>query len=56
MARSTGAQSSARLLSMVGANALLALPKQDKPFAAGETVLAILLDHPESDPYPPGWA
>jgi molybdenum cofactor synthesis domain-containing protein len=55
MARSTGAQSSARLLSMVGANALLALPKQDKPFAAGETVLAILLDQPESDPYPPGW-
>jgi molybdopterin molybdotransferase len=56
MAHSTGAQSSARLLSMVGANALLALPKQDKPFAAGETVMAILLDHPESDPYPPGWA
>jgi molybdenum cofactor synthesis domain-containing protein len=55
VARSTGLQSSARLLSMVGANALLALPKQDKPFAAGETVLAILLDYPESEPYPPGW-
>ena len=57
MARSTGMQSSARLLSMVGANALLTLPKQEKPFAAGETVMAILLDHPESEPYPPsgGW-
>ena len=53
LARSTGMQSSARLLSMVGANALLALPQQEKPFAAGETVMAILLDHPESEPYPP---
>jgi molybdenum cofactor synthesis domain-containing protein len=55
MAHSTGMQSSARLLSMVGANALLTLPKQDKPFAAGETAMAILLDHPESEPYPPSW-
>jgi molybdenum cofactor synthesis domain-containing protein len=52
VARSTGMQSSARLLSMVGANALLALPRQDKPFEAGESVMAILLDHPESEPYP----
>lgn len=52
VARSTGMQSSARLLSMVGANALLTLPRQDKPFEAGETVMAILLDHPESEPYP----
>jgi molybdenum cofactor synthesis domain-containing protein len=52
VARSTGMQSSARLLSMVGANALLTLPRQDKPFEAGESVMAILLDHPESEPYP----
>jgi molybdenum cofactor synthesis domain-containing protein len=56
LAHSTGMQSSARLLSMVGANALLSLPKQEKPFAAGETVMATLLDHPESEPYPPSWA
>ena len=56
MAHSTGLQSSARLLSMVGANALLTLPKQAKPFAAGETVTAILLDHPASEPYPPSEA
>jgi hypothetical protein len=37
---------------MVGANALLTLPRQDKPFAAGESVMAIMLDHPESEPYP----
>ena len=55
MARSTGMQSSARLLSMVGANALLTLPKQEKAFEAGETVMAILLDHPESEPYSSGW-
>ena len=50
-ARSTGMQSSARLLSMVGANGLLALPKRAEPFAAGETVEAILLDHPETEPF-----
>lgn len=55
-ARTTGSQSSGRLLSMVGANGLLVLPKQDKPFTAGETVMAILLDHPETEPYPPSWA
>jgi molybdopterin biosynthesis enzyme len=55
MARSTGMQSSARLLSMVGANALLTLPKQEKAFEAGETVMAILLDHPESEPYSSNW-
>jgi molybdenum cofactor synthesis domain-containing protein len=52
VARSTGMQSSARLLSMVGANALLTLPRRDKPFEAGESVMAIMLDHPESEPYP----
>jgi molybdopterin molybdotransferase len=55
MARSTGMQSSARLLSMVGANALLTLPKQEKAFEAGETVMAILLDHPESESYASSW-
>ena len=50
-ARSTGMQSSARLLSMVGANGLLALPKRAEPFAAGETVEAILLDHLETEPF-----
>ena len=30
-----------------GANGLLVLPKRTEPFAAGETVNAILLDHPE---------
>ena len=50
-ARSTGMQSSARLLSMVGANGLLALPKRAEPFAAGEMVDAILLEHPETEPY-----
>jgi molybdenum cofactor synthesis domain-containing protein len=56
MARTTGMQSSARLLSMVGANGLLVLPSQNKPFNAGETVTAILLDYPETEPYPPSWA
>lgn len=55
MARTTGMQSSARLLSMVGANGLLVLPKQPKPFQAGETVQAILLEYPETEPYPPSW-
>jgi molybdenum cofactor synthesis domain-containing protein len=56
MAHTTGLQSSGRLLSMVGANGILVLPKQNKPFLAGETVTAILLDHPETETYPPSWA
>lgn len=55
-AQSTGMQSSARLLSMVGANGLLVLPKRAAMFGAGETITAILLDHPETEPYPPSWA
>lgn len=55
-ARTTGMQSSARLLSMVGANGLLVLPKQRTPFQAGETVMAMLLEQPEAEPYPPSWA
>jgi len=38
---------------MVGANGLLVLPSQKTPFSAGETVTAILLDYPETEPYPP---
>jgi molybdopterin molybdotransferase len=53
MAHTTGHQSSGRLLSMVGANGLLVLPRRDTPFPAGTTVTAILLDHPETEPYPP---
>lgn len=56
LARTTGMQSSARLLSMVGANGLLVLPASAKPFHAGDTVPAILLECPETEPYPPSWA
>ncbi len=42
LATSTGAQASSRLASLVGANALLALPARREPFATGETVEAIL--------------
>lgn len=52
-ARTTGQQSSGRLLSMVGANGLLVLPRRETPFPAGDTATAIRLDHPETEPYPP---
>jgi molybdenum cofactor synthesis domain-containing protein len=55
MAHTTGQQSSGRLLSMVGANGLLVLPRRQTPFPAGDTATAILLDHPETEPYPPSW-
>ncbi|MCZ6874939.1 MAG: molybdopterin molybdotransferase MoeA [bacterium] len=55
MAHTTGQQSSGRLLSMVGANGLLVLPRRETPFPAGDTATAILLDHPETEPYPPSW-
>lgn len=42
VAVTTGAQSSSRLASLVGANALLILPARHAPFAAGERVEAIL--------------
>lgn len=41
-ASNTGAQGSSRLASMLGANAFLALPARSEPFAAGETVEALL--------------
>jgi molybdopterin molybdotransferase len=56
LARTTGAQSSGRLLSMVGANGLLVLPRRAEAFEAGETVTAILLEHPETEPYSPSRA
>lgn len=42
IATTTGAQASSRLASLVGANALLALPARHEPFQAGEMVEAIL--------------
>jgi len=41
-ASNTGAQASSRLASLLGANALLALPARVEPFAAGEMVEALL--------------
>lgn len=43
-ARNTGPQHSARLASLVGANALLILPPRTEPYRAGECVEALLLD------------
>ncbi|MGN6758884.1 MAG: gephyrin-like molybdotransferase Glp, partial [Thermomicrobiales bacterium] len=42
VATTTGAQASSRLASLVGANALLALPARRAPFQTGEMVEAIL--------------
>jgi gephyrin len=42
VATTTGTQASSRLASLVGANALLALPARRAPFQEGETVEAIL--------------
>jgi len=44
VARNTGAQHSARLASLVGANALLILPPRPAPYRAGEQIEALLLD------------
>lgn len=49
-AETTGPQSSSRLLSMAGANALLCLPQGRGDFEAGEIVEAIRLDWPEEEP------
>ena len=46
-ATTTGAQASSRLLSLVGANALLRIPHGTGDIAAGETVSALLIDQPE---------
>jgi molybdenum cofactor synthesis domain-containing protein len=47
IARTTGAQNSSRLLSMLGANALLRLAPGEKVLEEGEIVPAILLDRGE---------
>jgi molybdopterin molybdotransferase len=47
-AHSTGGQSSSRLLSMVGSNALLEIPVGDAILRAGETVSALLTGEPLS--------
>lgn len=43
VARSTGRQGSSRLLSMLGANALLIVPARDHPFAVGDELDALLI-------------
>jgi len=46
VAANTGSQSSSRLVSFVGANALLVIPPRNAPYQAGEQVEAILLGPP----------
>lgn len=45
-ARNTGTQQSSRLASFVGTNALLVIPPRETPYAAGETVKAMMLGAP----------
>lgn len=54
-ARSTGSQSSGRLKSMVGANALLILPIGTGDFPAGARVMAFLVNQPEVSEDLPGF-
>lgn len=46
VASNTGQQQSSRLASFVGMNALLVIPPRETPYAAGETVQAMLLGAP----------
>jgi len=46
-ATTTGAQASSRLLSLVGANALLRIPRGTGDMEAGQSVSAILINQPE---------
>lgn len=48
VATSTGLQSSSRLMSMLGANALLELEPAEQPLPAGAVVPALLIGEPES--------
>ena len=41
-ARNTGPQASARLLSLVGANAFILIPPRETPYRAGERVMAVI--------------
>lgn len=49
-ARNTGSQSSARLMSLIGANAFLLIPPRDRPYRAGERVRAIVRGLIEGQP------
>ncbi len=51
-ARTTGSQASSRLLSLVGANALLRIPMGTGDLPEGASVTAILIDEPEQDVAP----
>jgi len=46
VARNSGRQQSSRLASFVGTNALLVIPPRETPYAAGETVQAMMLGAP----------
>ena len=48
--RNTGKQQSSRLASFVGMNALLVIPPREIPYAAGETVQAMMLGAPRAQP------
>ena len=48
IASTTGSQASSRLVSLVGANALLIIPPRDEAYRAGERVQALLLGAPLS--------
>jgi len=48
-ARTTGSQASSRLLSLVGANALLRIPRGTGDLPEGASVTAVLIDEPEQD-------
>lgn len=49
-ARNTGSQSSARLMSLIGANAFLLIPPREHPYRAGERVQAIIREPIEGRP------
>jgi len=51
-ARATGSQASSRLLSLVGANALLRIPRGTGDLPEGASVTAVLIDSPEQDVAP----
>jgi hypothetical protein len=52
VASTTGNQISSRLLSLLGANALLIIEAGDDVIPTGETVPAMLLDVPRAAPWP----
>ncbi len=50
VARNSGKQQSSRLASFVGTNALLVIPPRESPYAAGESVRAMMLAAPFARP------